>query len=200
MKNLLLITATLLISLTAYSQGYLVGDIAMGFTLKNVDGKMVSLSDFKNDKGVILIFTCNHCPYAVAYQDRIIALDKEFKPKGYPVVAINPNDATQYPEDSYENMITRAKEKGFTFPYLYDEKQEVYPVYGATRTPHVYVLKNTDKGFVVSYIGAIDNNYQDATAVTEKYVENAVDNLLAGKSPDPSFTKAIGCSIKAKKM
>jgi len=187
-------------SVGAFAQGYQAGDKAAGFTLKNVDGKMVSLSDYKNEKGVILIFTCNHCPYAVAYQDRIIALDKEFKSKGYQVVAINPNDATQYPEDSYENMIIRAKEKGFTFPYLYDEKQEVYPVYGAQRTPHVYVLKNTGDGFVVSYIGAIDNNYEDATAATEKYVEGAVNNLLAGKTPDPSFTKAIGCSIKAKKM
>ena len=200
MKILLLLTVSLLISFNGFSQGYQVGDLASGFTLKNVDGKMVSLSDYKNEKGVILIFTCNHCPYAVAYQDRIIALDKEFKAKGYPVIAINPNDATQYPEDSYENMVMRAKEKGFTFPYLYDEKQEVYPVYGATRTPHVFVLKNTDKGFVVSYIGAIDNNYQDATAVTEKYVERAVNNLLAGKTPDHSFTKAIGCSIKAKAL
>ncbi len=135
----------------------------------------------------------------MAYEDRIVALDKEFKAKGFPVVAINPNDPVQYPEDSYENMKVRAKEKGFTFPYLFDEKQEIFPVYGATKTPHVYLLRNENGKFKVAYIGAIDNSSKDASLATEKYLESALNNLLAGKSPDPAETKAIGCSIKAKK-
>ncbi len=92
------------------------------FKLKNVDGKMVSLSDYRDAKGFIVIFTCNPCPYAVAYEDRIIDLDKEFKPKGYPVIAVNPNSVAASPEDSFEKMVIRAKEKGFTYPYLFDEK------------------------------------------------------------------------------
>lgn len=180
------------------AQGYKIGDKAQDFTLKNIDGKMVSLSDFSSQKGVILIFTCNHCPYSIAYQDRIIALDKKYKKLGYPVLAINPNDAVQYPEDSYENMIVRAREKGFEFPYLIDEKQDVFPLYGATKTPHVYLLQKDGLGFKVAYIGAIDDSAKDESAVKETYLANAIDALLAGKTPNPTETKAIGCSIKVK--
>ncbi len=180
------------------NDGYEIGDEAADFKLKNVDGKMVSLADFKDAKGFIVIFTCNHCPYAKAYEDRIVALDKKYKEKGYPVIAINPNDPEVNAEDSYENMIVRAKEKGFTFPYLFDDGQKVYPEFGATRTPHVYILKKSKNKNIVSYIGAIDDNYEDETAVNTKYVENAVDALIAGKTPSPETTKAIGCKIKAK--
>ena len=179
--------------------GYKVGDKAEDFKLKNIDGKMVSLSELdKATKGAILIFTCNHCPYAIAYEDRIIDLDKKFSKKGYPVIAINPNDPEIQPKDSYENMIVRAKEKGFTFPYLFDETQEVYKMYGAKRTPHVYLLSKKGKGFVVSYIGTIDDNYKDASAVEKTYLADAVMAVLDGKKPDPNFTKAIGCTIKDK--
>ncbi len=180
------------------NDGYEIGDEAADFKLKNVDGKMVSLADFKDAKGFIVIFTCNHCPYAKAYEDRIVALDKKYKEKGYPVIAINPNDPEVNADDSYENMIVRAKEKGFTFPYLFDDGQKVYPEFGATRTPHVYILKKSKNKNIVSYIGAIDDNYEDETAVNTKYVENAVDALIAGKTPSPETTKAIGCKIKAK--
>lgn len=179
--------------------GYKVGDIAIDFKLKNIDGNFVSLADYKDAKGFILIFTCNHCPYAVAYEDRIIELDKTFKAQGYPVIAINPNDPEVSKGDSFEDMKQRAVEKKFTFPYLFDEGQKVYPAYGATRTPHVYILqKDTDK-LVVKYIGAIDDNYEDESAVKETYVINAVNALLKGQAPSPDFTKAIGCSIKYKK-
>jgi peroxiredoxin len=183
---------------TAGEGGYQVGDKAANFKLKNVDGKWVSLGDYKDAKGFIVIFTCNHCPYAKAYEDRIVALDKKYAPMGFPVVAINPNDATAYPDDSYENMQKRAKEKGFTFPYLYDEQQTVYPQFGATRTPHIFILSKSGDEMTVEYIGAIDDNYEDASKVTAKYVENAVDALLAGQKPEVTSTKAIGCSIKAK--
>jgi len=196
MKKILFVILTLLLVNIGFAQGYKIGDVAIDFKLKNVDGKIVSLADLKETKGFIVVFTCNHCPYAIAYEDRIIQLDKMFKPKGYPVIAINPNDNDAYPEDSYENMITRAKEKGFTYPYLFDEGQKIYPQYGATRTPHIFLLKKEEKGMIVKYIGAIDNNHADAKSVTEKYVENAVNALLSGTDPDPATTKAIGCSIK----
>ncbi|MDO6597910.1 thioredoxin family protein [Oceanihabitans sp. 2_MG-2023] len=178
------------------NSGYQVGDIATDFSLKNIDGKMVSLADFKEAKGFIVVFTCNTCPYAVAYEDRVEALNKKYAGKGYPVIAIMPNNTDVKPGDNLEAMQARAKAKGFTFPYLKDEGQKIYPEYGATKTPHVYLLQKTKKGNQVKYIGAIDDNYQDEAAVTKKYVENAVDALLAGKEIQEKETRAIGCSIK----
>lgn len=203
MKKLQLILPLLVASLVFFAfsdnpvKGYDIGDVATDFKLKNVDDKMVSLKDYKDAKGFIVIFTCNHCPYAVAYEDRIVALDKKYKAKGYPVIAINPNDPRKQKEDSFDLMKVRAKEKGFTFPYLFDDGQKIYPQYGATKTPHVYILQKTDKGNVVKYIGAIDDNYGDESAVKEKYVENAVDALLQNKEVKVTTTKAIGCTIKA---
>ena len=186
-------------SLAAQAQGYKPGDVATDFKLKNVDGKMVSLADYKKAKGFIVVFTCNHCPYAKAYEDRIVALDKKYAAKGYPVIAINPNDPAAYAEDSYDNMKIRAKEKGFTFPYLFDEGQTIFPKYGATKTPHVFILQKEGGNNVVRYIGAIDNNYANPNDVTEKYAEKAVDELLAGKALSQPTTVAIGCGIKVKK-
>ncbi len=157
---------------------------------------MLSLADFKDAKGFIVVFTCNTCPYAVAYEDRVEALNKKYASKGYPVIAIMPNNTDVKPVDKFECMQARAKAKGFTFPYLIDEGQKIYPQYGATKTPHVYILKKTKKGNEVMYIGAIDDNYQDASAVNKKYVENAVDALLDGKEISEKKTRAIGCSIK----
>jgi len=178
------------------TEGYRVGDIVKDFSLKNVDGKMVSMSSFKDAKGFILTFTCNTCPYSVAYEDRLIELDKKYASKGYPVIAINPNSPEARPDDSFEKMQVRAKEKGFTFPYMLDEGQKIYPEFGATRTPHMYVIAKTPKGHQVKYIGAIDDNYKDASAVSKRYVEDAVDALLSGKEVEVTTTKAIGCSIK----
>ncbi|MBP0611999.1 thioredoxin family protein [Chryseobacterium sp. cx-311] len=179
--------------------GYAVGDEATDFRLKNTDDKMVSLSDYKSAKGFIIIFTCNHCPYAKKYEERIVALDKMYKAKGYPVIAINPNDATVQPEDGFEEMKQRAIEKGFTFPYLVDEGQKIYPQYGATKTPHVFLL-NKEKGRnIVKYIGAIDNNYEDASDVSEFYLQDAVNSLLQGEKIKTEKTVAIGCTIKVKK-
>ena len=180
----------------APDKGYKVGDTAADFKLENIDGKMVSLSDYKDAKGFIVVFTCNTCPYSVAYEDRIIALDKKYKSKGYPVIAINPNDPAAKSGDSMADMKVRAKEKGFTFPYLFDKGQKVYPQYGATRTPHVYILEKDGGKNVVQYIGAIDNSSRDESSVTEKYAEDAIDALLSGKKPEKTYTRAIGCSIK----
>lgn len=176
--------------------GYHVGDIATDFKLENIDGKMVSMADFKDAKGFIVVFTCNTCPYAVAYEDRVEALNKKYADQGYPVIAIMPNNTDVKPGDNMEAMQARAKAKGFTFPYLMDKGQKIYPQYGATKTPHVYVLQRTKKGPQVKYIGAIDDNYQDASAVNKRYVEDAVDALLQGEDVPVETTRAIGCSIK----
>nr|WP_246109111.1 thioredoxin family protein [Seonamhaeicola algicola] len=178
------------------TDGYKIGDIAEDFSLKNIDGKKVSLSNYKDAKGFIITFTCNTCPYAVMYEDRIVALDKKYAPKGYPVIAIMPNNTSVVPGDNLQAMKQRAAEKGFTFPYLIDENQDVYPKFGATKTPHVFVLKKTGIGNIVKYIGAIDDNYKNAKAVTTKYVENAVDALINGNEVPEKETKAIGCTIK----
>lgn len=178
------------------SQGYAIGDIATDFSLKNVDDNQVSLSDYEEAKGFIVIFTCNTCPFSVANEDRINALDAKYKNAGYPVIAINPNNPEVKPGDSFEAMKVRAKEKQFSFPYLFDQGQKVYPSYGATKTPHVYLLQKTPKGNEVKYIGAIDDNSRNAQAVKERFLENAVNSLLEGKEIAVKETKAIGCSIK----
>jgi peroxiredoxin len=178
------------------SQGYKVGDKASDFKLQNVDGSWVSLSGLDNSKGAIVIFSCNTCPYVVAYEDRMIELHKKFAPMGYPVIAINSNDDKISPGDSFENMKKRSKDKGFPFAYVYDKSQDVIKTYGGTRTPHVYILNKEGNDFVVKYIGAIDNNYQDASSVTEKYVQNAMDEVMNGKKVSVESTKAIGCTIK----
>ncbi|WP_323674098.1 thioredoxin family protein [Faecalibacter sp. LW9] len=197
-RKLLLTLTLLLISFMGYAQ-YKIGDNAMDFQLKNIDGREVSLSQFQQAKGFIVIFTCNHCPYAKAYEDRIIALDQKYKPLGYPVIAINPNDPEVQPQDSFKEMQIRAKEKGFTFPYLLDEGQKIYPVYGATKTPHVFILNKEKDKNVVSYIGAIDNNYEDENDVSEFYVQDALNSLLNGQKIAVPTTVAIGCTIKVKK-
>lgn len=176
--------------------GYGIGDIAMDFSLKNVDGNMVSMSDFSNAKGFIVIFTCNECPYAKLYEDRINDLNKKYAPKGYPVIAINPNDPVIAPGDSFEKMKIRANEKDFSFPYLVDETQEIASTYGATKTPHVYIL-NAKK--VVKYIGTIDNNPRNAASADVNYVENAIEAIESKRKPNPATTKAIGCGIKYRK-
>lgn len=196
----ILTVAFVFIGVTAFAPpagtGYKVGDTATDFKLMNVDGKMVSLADYKDAKGYIVIFTCNHCPFSIAYEDRIIALNNKYASQGFPVIAINPNDPAVSEGDSYMMMQGRAKEKGFTFPYLFDDGQKVFPVYGATRTPHVFLL---DSKRVVKYIGAIDDNVNEPKSVQEKYLENAINALKDGKEITTSYTKAVGCSIKVKK-
>ena len=178
------------------SNGYQPGDKATDFKLKSVDGKMYSMADYKDAKGFIVVFTCNTCPFAIKYEDRINAIAKKYTPKGYVLLAINPNDPEAQPADTFELMQEKAKEKGFVFPYLVDEGQKIYPQYGATKTPHVFLL---DKSLIVKYIGAIDDNSDDVSAVKEKYLENAIRALDNGADPSPATTKAIGCSIKTKK-
>lgn len=199
MKKLVILFSFMLSAGIVLAQGYQVGSEAQDFKLKNTEGKWVSLADYNKAKGFVVIFTCNHCPYAIAYEDRIIALHAKYEALGYPVVAINPNDPEVQPEDSYELMKVKAKEKGFKFNYLFDEGQKIYPAFGATRTPHVFVLQNENKKLVVKYIGTIDDSSRDASAVTKTYLADALDALIAGKKVELDNTKAVGCSIKVKK-
>jgi peroxiredoxin len=183
----------------AQTGGYKIGDVAADFSLKNINGKTVSLADMKSAKGYIVVFTCNTCPYAVAYEDRIIALNKKYAVQGYPVIAINPNDPVAQPTDTYEKMQEKAKSKGFNFPYLMDPNHVITKQFGATRTPHVFLLQKTDKGNVVQYIGAIDSDTEGKSAERVNYVEAAIDAMASGKKPAVTTTKAIGCTIKWKK-
>ena len=200
MKKIIVISALfaslLLMSATSIISNLKVGDEAPSFKLKNIDEKMVDFDSY-NTKGAIVIFSCNHCPYAKAYEDRIVALHNKYKDT-YPVVMINPNDAESYPDDSFDNMKIRAKEKGFTFPYLYDETQKVAKSYGALKTPHVYLVKKEKGKNIVKYIGAIDDNTYRAEKVKIHYLENAIADLEKGEAVKTSETKAIGCGIKWK--
>lgn len=179
----------------AQTEGYKVGDTAVDFDLKNIDGKQVSLKNYENAKGYIVIFTCNTCPYSIAYEDRIIAIHNKYAPQGYPVVAINPNDPN-HPGESFVQMQERAKSKGFPFVYLSDPNQVYTKLYGANRTPHTFILSKTSTGNTVEYIGAIDSDTELVKEGGNKFVEMALNSLLDNKKPATSFTKAIGCTIK----
>lgn len=194
-RFLLILTTGLIVMAWRPNTGYAPGDQVADFTLRNVDGNMVSLSDYSDQKGVIVIFDCNTCPYSKAYNERIIDLHKKLSPKGFPVIAINANAG---PGDSFDDNVARAKSKQYEFVYLQDETQEVAKRFGATNTPHVFVLHKTPKSFEVAYIGAIDNNSRNAADADKKYVEDAVNALLAGEPVPVTKTRAIGCGIKWK--
>jgi len=196
MKKVLVMVmcAVMFVAASPVKNGYDVGDVATDFKLKNVDGKMVSLTDFKDSKGYVVIFDCNTCPYSKAYNQRIIDLNEKYAAKGFPVITINANEGSG---DSYSEMVRIANKKKYKFPYLYDESQETAKAYGATNTPHVFVLT---KDLKVSYIGAIDDSPRNASGVTKRYVEDAVDALLKGVTVPVTKTKAIGCGIKWKRV
>jgi peroxiredoxin len=176
--------------------GYEVGDTVADFKLKNTDGKMVALSDYKEAKGAIVIFDCNTCPYSKAYNNRIVALGKKYTSKTFPLILVQSNDPSISPGDSYDEMVKYAANHGYDFPYLFDETQNVAKNFGATNTPHAFVLKKDGSAFKVAYIGAIDDNAKDASAVTKRYVEDAVDAVTNNKAAATTKTKAIGCTIK----
>ncbi len=175
---------------------YEIGDKVEDFKLKGVDDQWVSLSEYMGEEGVILVFTCNTCPYAQLYEDRLIELHNTFSSQGFPVLAVNPNDPNMKPGDSFDAMKDRNAEKNFPYPYLMDTEQKVFPQYGATRTPEIFLL---DKNMTLQYTGAIDDNPQDPSSVGTEYVADAINAIKAGKTPDPTKTKAIGCGIKVKK-
>lgn len=195
----LVFTGLFLIGLATMASAQLKpGDKAVPFNLKNVDSEWVSLDDYNDKKGVIVVFTCNPCPFSKAYEQRIIKLHKKYAQIGYPVVAINPNDEKVSPDDTFKKMQARAEEREFPFPYLKDETQDIYKAYGATRTPHVFLLTNDQGTFRVAFIGAIDNNAMEERSVSERYVEQAIQALENGKKVEPDVVKAIGCTIKTR--
>jgi len=195
-----LFIATLLTALMFLSakgdEPYKIGDFVNDFKLKNVDGNFISLSGNKNVKGYILVFSCNTCPVVKQYESRIIALNEMYSSKGYPMIAINPNDPERSPGDSFDEMIIRAKDKDYKFPYVFDSTQEVAKAFGATNTPQVYIVNNENGKFKLMYKGAIDNNQRSESAVSEKYVEAAMSSLLKGEEVKVPLTKAVGCTIK----
>lgn len=201
MKILLSLALVLVLGLTltpSKAQGYQPGDKALNFNLKNVDGRMVSLGSDPAAKGYIVVFTCNTCPVAQSYEDRVIALHQRYASLGYPVVAINPNDPNRSAGDDAARMKQRAEAKKYGFAYLTDATQEVARAYGALRTPHVYVVQRVGSDWVVRYVGAIDNNAGDPDNASKKYVAEAVDALLADRPVPTATTKAVGCGIKWK--
>ena len=177
---------------------YRIGDAVSNFNLKNVDGNMVSLNSFADSKGMIVIFTSNHCPFAKAYEDRILALNNKFASQGFPVITINPSDPATHQDDSFEKMKERAQSKGYNYPYLVDDAQQTARAFGAARTPEAYVLLKIGTKFVVQYMGMIDDNPQDPSGATKFYVAEAVTNLIAGKPVVTTITKPVGCVIKLK--
>jgi peroxiredoxin len=199
-KNFLsIVTLFLLLPETGAQSQYKAGDEASDFSLKNVRGELVSLSHFDDAKGFIVTFWCNTCPVVKKYEQRLTDLHREFAVKGFPVIAINSNDKGVSPGDSYEDMVRLAKDRKYPFEYLYDETQDVARKYLPTSTPHVYLLLRKEGKFIVEYVGAIDNNADNASAADKKYVADAINSLLSGKKIAVAGTRAVGCSIKWKK-
>jgi peroxiredoxin len=172
-----------------------IGDKALLFSLPGVDGTHHSMSEYSGKAAVAVIFSCNHCPYVRAWEDRMVQIQSDYAPRGVQLAAINGNDATKYPEDNFENMKSRAREKHFNFHYLRDESQAVTKAYGAERTPEVFLF---DKTGILRYHGAIDDNYDDPAAVKTRYLRDALDAVLSGTKPTTPETKPVGCTIKWK--
>ncbi len=190
-----LVAAAMLMSF-ATIDGYKPGDTVNDFSLLNVDGKMVSMASYKKAKGFIIVFTCNHCPFAKLYQERLNNMNKEYAPKGFPVMAVSSNDAIAVPEDNYEEMQKRAKEKKYSFPYLFDRTQEVARAFGAGKTPHAYVVFKENGKWVLKYSGAIDDNGAEPNKAKNKFVIDAVEALLHNRPVAVTTTKSVGCGIK----
>jgi len=178
-----------------HSKGMPLGTPAPSFSLPGVDGETRSLESFSDAQLLVVVFTCNHCPYAKASEDRLIEIQNDYRSKGVQLVAINPNDADKYPDDSFEAMKARASEKQFNFPYLRDESQEVARAYDAACTPDIFVFDSDRK---LIYNGRIDDNWQEPEKVTRKDLRAVLDAALEGRSVDFEHVPSMGCSIKWK--
>ncbi|MDH3251223.1 MAG: thioredoxin family protein [Ignavibacteria bacterium] len=165
--------------------------------LAGVDGKRYSFDDFSDKNIVVVVFSCNHCPYVQAYEDRMIAFQRDYAGKGVQLVAINSNDERNYPEDSFERMVSRAKKKGFNFPYLRDDEQRAADLFGATHTPEFFVFDGSPRR-LLRYHGRMDDNHADPSSARQKYVEDAVEAILTGKEVTVPEVHSLGCTIKWK--
>ena len=177
---------------TVGSVGLALGSPAIDFQLKGVDSKPHGLNEYAERKALVVVFSCNHCPYVQAYEDRMIQLQKDYSGKGVTLIAINSNDDQDYPEDNFDNMVKRAKDKGFNFPYLRDDTQDIARKYGAICTPHIFAF---DHKRTLQYKGRIDDNRYPAQVTTHD-LRNALDAILAGRKPPVQETRPFGCSIK----
>ena len=173
------------------------GDKAVPFELPGVDDRRHALEDYADKESVAVVFTCNHCPYARAWENRLIEIQTDYAARGVQLVAISANDAKRYPDDSFPRMRDRSEEKGFNFPYLYDESQEVARAYGAQRTPEIFLF---DKGGTLRYHGMVDDNYDDPAAVRVHYLREALEAVLAGTEPSTAQTTPVGCTIKWRQL
>jgi peroxiredoxin len=171
------------------------GNKAVPFSLPGIDGKTHSLAEYADKSVIIVIFSCNHCPYVQAWEDRIIDIQTDYNEQGIQIIAINPNDAPKSPEDSFQKMQECARSKGFNFIYLHDATQEVARAYGAERTPEVFVF---DQNTILQYHGAIDDNFREPKEVKQHYLQDALDSLLKGEQPPMVETRPVGCPIKWK--
>ena len=169
------------------------GDKAIPFELPGVDDRSHTLTDYADREALAVVFTCNHCPYARAWEDRLVQTQADYADRSVQLVAISSNDAERYPDDGFPKMKERAREKGFNFPYLYDESQEIARAYGAERTPEIFLF---DKGGTLRYHGAVDDSYDDPASVKSAYLRDALDAVLAGQEPPNSETAPVGCTIK----
>lgn len=195
-RHAVLLTCFVLITITLMSFNTAKEKVVTDFKLLNVDGKMVSLGNYPAAKGFIIVFTCNHCPFAKLYPERMNELNTKYKPLGVPLIAISSTDTIMYEEDTYPNMVQKANEEHFNYPYLFDEYQSVAKNFSAQKTPHAFVIWKEHDQWVVKYNGAIDDNGAEPDKVTDHYVENAVNQLLNNKAVKVSATSSIGCQIK----
>jgi peroxiredoxin len=171
------------------------GDKAVPFELPGVDDRRHALADYSDKEAIAVVFTCNHCPYARAWEDRLIDIQADYAGRGVQLVAISANDAKKYPDDSFPRMKERSEEKGFNFPYLYNESQEVARAYGAERTPEIFLF---DKGGTLRYHGTVDDNCDDPAAVRSHYFIDALEAVLGGRELTITETAPVGCTIKWK--
>ena len=170
-----------------------IGDKLPEFSLVATNGRECNPYEFEESKIIVVMFTCNHCPYVKAYEQRLIDLQKDFADKAVSFIAINANDEVNYPEDSFENMVKRAKEKGYNFPYLRDKTQEVVKAFGASYTPEVFVF---DQNRILQYHGCVDDNWKEPDKVTKQNLREAIEAILAGEKVERPDTQAIGCTVK----
>ena len=169
------------------------GSPAPPFSLPGVDGETHSLDAFAAAKALVVVFSCNHCPYVIAYEERLVRLASEYQPRGAQFIAINANDPNTHASDGFDEMKVRAAERGFPFPYCQDRSQDIARAFGATRTPEVFVFAG-DR--TLAYAGAIDDQWQDENAVSTTYLADALEAILAATAPTDAETFPVGCTIK----
>ena len=165
----------------------------MDYKLKDISGNTTTLADVKGNKGTLVIFSCNTCPWVIRWEDRYVSIADKYTPKGIGVIAVNSNAGGFDGDDSLEEMVKHAKKNDYNFPYAQDPRSQLASKFGATKTPHIYLFDNND---VLVYRGAIDDNARDARSVDEPYLANAIDQLIAGNPIEKPISKAIGCGIK----